>query len=559
MIAAPNIPQKPREEIVHRDWGDTQDIIEVIMSVVNKKELGDQVQDFSQAFKASTPSQQREKLQQLWRWVRNNIPYVADPNGVQVIKHPARTWEDAQQGRGSDCKSMTVFVRFVLYNLGIPHVIRFASYVRSKRIQHVYAVATVGGKDVIVDTVHTKFDEEVPYTFKKDIKPDRMTKIVEIAGLQRPVQLPKRPYFPLSQMTEGELQVATKIRELEMIEAINRSAGRIKEADEQAEVVNELNNVLRSGLHSGGISLTRLPKLRRYWRKLTRLDRPCYLSHVNIAGDFDPSQEQEQFCQNQARYKANMEAQQNSVAPWGGSGPPPFSMFPDGRSYFEVYNGYLDDCLEIKEMENVVNAHLIDAGPNFLYDQMGSGNYNSIISVKHINQNAWTYTASQATGLSEGNVRNIARLGTIEKLTQKGYGDLSTPEAAKNVLYPYMQPGGIGGAAIGIGIAEIIALIAAIASLVSAGVGLVRSFVQASKAQQAFENIPDPGSPNFRIRQSDFLIETDSDGNPTPPSGGGGGGPDLNTSNLFGGLMSDPMNLALVAAAGYLIFQPKSK
>ena len=91
MIAAPDIPQKPREEIIHRDWGDTTDIIDVIMTVVNKKELGSQVEAFSQAFKASTPSQQREKLQQLWRWVRNNIPYVADPNRVQVIKHPART------------------------------------------------------------------------------------------------------------------------------------------------------------------------------------------------------------------------------------------------------------------------------------------------------------------------------------------------------------------------------------------------------------------------------------------------------------------------------------
>lgn len=554
MIAAPDIPQKPREEIVHRDWGDTSDIIEVIMAVVNKKELGQQVEDFSKAFKASSPAQQRDKLQQLWRWVRNNIPYVPDPNGIQVIKHPARTWEDAQQGRGSDCKSMTVFVRFVLYNLGIPHVIRFASYVRSKRIQHVYTVATVGGKDLIIDTVHTAFDEEVPYTFKKDIKPDRMTKIVEIAGLQRPVQLPQRPWFPLSEMTEGEVQLATKIRELEMIEAINRSAGRVQQADEQAEVLHELNRVLKSGLHSGGIGMAKMPKLRRYWKKLTRMDRPCYLSHVNIAGDFDPTQEQEQFCQNQARYKANMEAQQNSVPPWGGSGPPPFSMFPDGRSYFEVYNGYLDECLEIKEMENVVNEHLIDAGPNFLYDQMGSGNYNSIIAVKYINQRGWTYTASQVTGLSEGNIRNIARLGTIEKLTQKGYADLSTPEAAKQALYPYMQPN--GGSIGEFTIAALIGLISAIASLVAAGVGLVRSFQQASKAQQAFDNIPDPGSPTFQIRQDDFLIETDQDGNPTPPGGGGNGNQNM---NLFGGLMSDPINLALVAAAGYLIFQPKNQ
>mgnify|MGYP000023531198 CR=1 FL=1 len=392
-----------------------------------------------------------------------------------------------------------------------------------------------------------------------------MTKIVEIAGLQRPVQIPERPWFPLSQMTEGELQLATKIRELEMIEAINRSAGRVREADEQAGVLNELNRVLKSGLHSGGIGMAKMPKLRRYWQKLTRMDRPCYLSHTNISGGFEPTDEQEQYCRQQARNYANGRASGAGYKGWNGQGPvPEFTLrnIPTGSApsndrfpYRQKYQEKLNSCLEKTEMENVVNEHLVDAGPNFLYDQMGPDDYNAIISVKYINQNAWIYTASEVTGLSETNVRNITRLGTIEQLTNEGFGDIATPEAAKEVLYPFMRPGAdrIGEP---ITIAGVVALIKAIAALVIATGTLVMAFKSNTRSEQAFANIPNPGSPNFQIRQEDFLIETNSDGLPTPPTGGGAG-PGVNESNLLGGLLSDPLSLGLMAAAGYLIFQPQ--
>ncbi len=392
-----------------------------------------------------------------------------------------------------------------------------------------------------------------------------MTKIVEIAGLQRPVQIPERPWFPLSQMTEGELQVATKIRELEMIEAINRSAGRIREADEQAGVLNELNNVLRSGLHSGGIGMARMPKLRRYWKKLTRMDRPCYLSHTNISGGFEPTDEQEQYCRQQARNYANGRAAGAGYKGWNGQGAvPEFTLrnIPTGSApsndrfpYRQKYQEKLNSCLEKTEMENVVNEHLIDSGTNFLYDQMGPDpTYNTSITVKLGNQRGWVYTASQVTGLSETNVRRIARLGTIEGLTKEGYGDFSTPESAKEVLYPYMQQPGIGSAAIGIGVAEIIALIGAIVSLVGSGVGLVRSFQQATRAEQAWRDMMDPGHPNFKITRDDFPVEVDSSGNPLPPDED----EDEDDTGLFsGGILSDPLNIALIAAAGFLIFQPQ--
>ena len=175
------IPSTARKEIKHYDWGDTKDIMRVIMLVVDKTELAAQVDKFSQQFKGNTAKAQYDQLERLWSWVRSNIQYKADGGKVQIIKHPARLYED----NIGDCKSFTVFIRFVLYNLGIPHTIRFISQTSSKRLDHVYPVAFLDGKEVVLDAVHNMFDNEVPATRVVDKIPKIMTKVVEIAGVRK--------------------------------------------------------------------------------------------------------------------------------------------------------------------------------------------------------------------------------------------------------------------------------------------------------------------------------------------------------------------------------------
>ncbi|MEM6697712.1 MAG: transglutaminase-like domain-containing protein [Bacteroidota bacterium] len=152
------IPNSAPQRIVHFKRGSTKDIMKIVMEVVNKDDLTYQVSDFAQAFKGSNDDDQYRKLKQLWRWVRDNITYVADGGDLQMIQHPARL---VQSGIG-DCKSFTVFVHFVLKALCIRNVIRFISQNNDQRIDHVYNVAYIGDREVIIDTVYDRFDREPP-------------------------------------------------------------------------------------------------------------------------------------------------------------------------------------------------------------------------------------------------------------------------------------------------------------------------------------------------------------------------------------------------------------
>lgn len=139
--------------------GKTVDIQNVIIAV-SKDGIWKDTKEFSKDFKATYNG-----LWALWRWVKNNIQYIEDPDGVQWVKDPARLYSD---GSG-DCKSFTLFIISVLQNLGIPYIIRFTSYIKgSKRVTHVYPVAILNGKEVILDAVWYAFDSQKSYTYKQD-------------------------------------------------------------------------------------------------------------------------------------------------------------------------------------------------------------------------------------------------------------------------------------------------------------------------------------------------------------------------------------------------------
>lgn len=150
------IQDVPRREIIHERWGNTADIMRVIMEVANKTELTEQVRAFAENYRSGTVEGQYNQLKSLWQFVRQNIRYEKDAPGTQDILHPARLWDT----RKGDCKSLTVFIHFCLCALGIPSVIRFASYDKSKEIGHVYNVAILGGRAVPIDACIDTFDAQ---------------------------------------------------------------------------------------------------------------------------------------------------------------------------------------------------------------------------------------------------------------------------------------------------------------------------------------------------------------------------------------------------------------
>lgn len=160
------IENPPRRVIEHYRNGDTPDIMQVIMEVVNQDELKNQVQVFARQYRATDQEQQIEQLRQLWQTCRSEIRYKEDRPGLQAVKHPARIWAEKE----GDCKSLTVFIYHCCRAIGIPCFIRFASYDTSKQIGHVYPVAVVGGRPVVVDAVWHRFnDEKKPTHFENHL------------------------------------------------------------------------------------------------------------------------------------------------------------------------------------------------------------------------------------------------------------------------------------------------------------------------------------------------------------------------------------------------------
>lgn len=178
MIRTEMIPE-PSGKIITWFYGDgtTEDIMYVIEQV-DQMEIRKGFEEFSKQFAISY-----EGLYHLWDFVRNKITYRADsenPFLVQDVKDPYSLWA---LGVG-DCKSKTIFVNAVLRCLGVPHLIRYSSY-DNVNYTHVYTVAFLNGRKIIIDSVYDYFDKEEYYKKVKDVDNMNGTTIRSIHGIHK--------------------------------------------------------------------------------------------------------------------------------------------------------------------------------------------------------------------------------------------------------------------------------------------------------------------------------------------------------------------------------------
>lgn len=200
-----------KEHLLHHD-GDTMDIVRSILKWDGRDDKA-----FCKFAKQFKPNE--NGLFELWKFVKYQISYEEDQDG-QVIQSPRALWDS---GVG-DCKSKTLFVNQVLRCLGIPYIIRFTSYGTNSPYTHVYSIAVLNGKQIILDTVYYYFNSEKPYHHKKDYQ-SSMVKITAISGLsssrvdvdiQAEVQkklrdirekqsyVPPAEFIPYSRLTTGQ-------------------------------------------------------------------------------------------------------------------------------------------------------------------------------------------------------------------------------------------------------------------------------------------------------------------------------------------------------------------
>jgi hypothetical protein len=101
----------------------------------------------------------------LYDFTKNNIEYEAEPFDNQTTRSFSRIIHDKK----GDCKHTALLESSIAHNMGYDVIIRFASYEKSKKLGHVYAILQDPKtlQQIIVDPLQA-FNYEKPYTSKKD-------------------------------------------------------------------------------------------------------------------------------------------------------------------------------------------------------------------------------------------------------------------------------------------------------------------------------------------------------------------------------------------------------
>lgn len=161
----------------------TDDIISVIMHA--DKQAAPFTAKFAAYLKETHGNDIKSLLYDVWRLLRHDVRYKPD-DGHQKIKSPAQLIKD----RVGDCKSYSVFIASVLQNLGIPYVYRYADYDWDNDVNHVYIVAYPNNSaPIIIDAVHTAFNEEAPganYIFDMNPRNGAKRETTKISGISAP-------------------------------------------------------------------------------------------------------------------------------------------------------------------------------------------------------------------------------------------------------------------------------------------------------------------------------------------------------------------------------------
>lgn len=154
------VPTYNKNLIVTRKNAITGDIIKTLLDCFSQ--AVEQTKEFAENFRGAN---HYKSAFNVWSFVRSNITYVKDGDGYQVVQSPGALLSRLK----GDCKSQSLLISAVLYNLGAENVrLRFVSYQNNKIPTHVYTVFTYEGKTVPVDSVIKKFNFELPYKYKID-------------------------------------------------------------------------------------------------------------------------------------------------------------------------------------------------------------------------------------------------------------------------------------------------------------------------------------------------------------------------------------------------------
>jgi len=192
--------------------GGVPEIVGVIADV--DKSLNGDTRELAGEFERS-----KAGLKKAFEYVVNNIKYKRDGE-TEVVKYPQKTLRE----KTGDCKSMSILIGSILKDKNIPYKYRFTYTDKNNPLAwHVYPIATIGGKDIIMDAVVKEFNREHPYVKKYDYSPKSIAAISGV-GATANIIIPPKNYIDTFTYTGGEITAVLLYEQLNIISAFYPSA-----------------------------------------------------------------------------------------------------------------------------------------------------------------------------------------------------------------------------------------------------------------------------------------------------------------------------------------------
>ena len=103
----------------------------------------------------------------IWKFCKTNIIYIRETAEVQTARSLQRILYD----KHGDCKHYTIIACSLLNANGIKTKMRLISQsFYNSDPTHIYCIATIGGKEIVIDPCMNTFNNEAAYKYKNDIK-----------------------------------------------------------------------------------------------------------------------------------------------------------------------------------------------------------------------------------------------------------------------------------------------------------------------------------------------------------------------------------------------------
>lgn len=135
----------------------------IVKAIDESKPTANELKKF---FENSNP---KTSAKLIFIFCKNAVPYNKEPGTRQTAKTVNRILWDAKK-HGGDCKHYATLCASLCKALNIPVKLRLISQRHdTKQPNHIYAVAIIDGKEVIIDPVLKTFDTEARYDHKFDI------------------------------------------------------------------------------------------------------------------------------------------------------------------------------------------------------------------------------------------------------------------------------------------------------------------------------------------------------------------------------------------------------